>query len=428
MTRLADGSAVVYTPAAGFAGLDSFTYTITDGFSHYSTASVQITVAAVPHIIFWQSVLTHGRGVGEAALTIPDDNTFSEPRYGGIQRLLVAFDEPIAASSFLPASVVIAGNNANNLPVDLSSIVVTTSFRNGNTVGVIDFSQPLPDYARYLVRIQGVTDLSGNPLSGDNDRIMTALKGDASGDLQVDSSDSTAVRALTTGLINSANVAQVRADLTMDGQVNASDLSIVRAATNHDARAISNPIIASNQIVAGNTSSNLSVGLSATAAAAVINNVDTTGTIDLNRPLTNIYPVRIQDVINVVANLQVRDYNGAMSALSSNAYENHGVLSADLSVQQGRTAYLGNSSNFVRLPTDLNMLRLLNSIYYQSIARTYANYFDGGGPALALAGPASWEIDLQTLLSLKSGATPYKGIQLRNTPAALFDTVFIHWI
>jgi hypothetical protein len=37
-------TSVTYTPAAGFVGTDSFTYTITDGYGNYATATVTVTV------------------------------------------------------------------------------------------------------------------------------------------------------------------------------------------------------------------------------------------------------------------------------------------------------------------------------------------------------------------------------------------------
>lgn len=126
---------------------------------------VEWTVDTVhPRILSWASAGIHLRGVGEAALVIPDDNTFSEPRDAGVRRLLVTFSEAIHPASFTPAAVRIAGNGSNANPRDLSGIVITTSTRSDGMVGVIEFSTALPDYARYLVRIEGVTDLAGNTL------------------------------------------------------------------------------------------------------------------------------------------------------------------------------------------------------------------------------------------------------------------------
>jgi carbonic anhydrase/acetyltransferase-like protein (isoleucine patch superfamily) len=51
VTRLPDGSAVTYTPANKFAGTDSFTYTISDGFGGTATATVQVVVNPAPMTI-----------------------------------------------------------------------------------------------------------------------------------------------------------------------------------------------------------------------------------------------------------------------------------------------------------------------------------------------------------------------------------------
>ncbi|QIK63277.1 tandem-95 repeat protein [Leucobacter viscericola] len=48
VTIAADGKSVNYTPAAGFAGTDTFTYTITDKARHTSTATVTVNVVAAP--------------------------------------------------------------------------------------------------------------------------------------------------------------------------------------------------------------------------------------------------------------------------------------------------------------------------------------------------------------------------------------------
>ena len=221
-----DGSAVVTAAAGGKSG----------------TATV--TLATPPQILLWQSANDHARGVGEAALTIPDDGTFSEPRDGGLSQLLVTFSEAIAPASLGPAAVQIAANDAFNQPLDLSSIVVTTTFRGGNTVAVISFSTPLPDFARYLIRLVGVTDAAGNPLEGDNDRIVTALRGDTSGDLRVNVTDLSRINAQIIDPISVANPTQVRADISMDGRVNVTDLSRAWAYNGRDARFIADPTIA----------------------------------------------------------------------------------------------------------------------------------------------------------------------------------------
>lgn len=227
-----DGTAVVTAAAGGKSG----------------TASV--TLATPPQILLWQSANDHARGVGEAALIIPDDGTFSEPRDGGISRLLVTFNEAIDPASLGPAAVHLAANDAFGQSLDLSSIIVTTAFRSGNTVAVISFSTALPDFARYLIRLVGVTDAAGNPLEGDNDRILTALRGDTSGDLRVNVTDLSRINAQTSDPISASNPMQVRADVSMDGRVNVTDLSRAWAYNGRDARFIADPTISAPLFVA----------------------------------------------------------------------------------------------------------------------------------------------------------------------------------
>ena len=136
-----------------------------------------------------------------------------------------------------------AGRDANDVEIDLSSIAVTTDTRGDGTVGVITFAPALPDRARYAVRISGVTDLWARPLVGDNDRILTALCGDVSDDLRVNATDFSRVRSARTPLIDPGNVQQVRADVSVDGRVNAIDLSRIRARRGNNALSISDPAL-----------------------------------------------------------------------------------------------------------------------------------------------------------------------------------------
>ena len=195
-----------------------------------------------PTIVGWHSAADHGRGVGEALLEILDDDSFSESRGDGIGKLIVEFSEAIDPLSFTPASVEMAGMDANGDPVALSGVTIGTSLRNGDAEGEITFSPTLPDYARYAVKVSGVTDPTGNVLAGDADRILTALLGDTSGDLLVNVSDYSAVRGARTNLIVAANASEVRCDVTIDGRVNVADMSRIRPQIGKDATGISDPV------------------------------------------------------------------------------------------------------------------------------------------------------------------------------------------
>jgi len=201
-----------------------------------------------PLITGWSSAATHG-GVGEVLLTIPDDGTFSEPRNTGVRRLVVNFSEAVNPATFMAGSVQIAGHDINGNDLNLSGISIVTSLRNGNTEGVIDFSAALPNVARYVVRVQGVTDVAGNALAGDNDRIITALIGDATGDRRTNTTDLSLIWANRINPISPTNVNQVRSDVFTDGRVNTTDLSGAWG-NRADARFIPDPVLSLGMVAA----------------------------------------------------------------------------------------------------------------------------------------------------------------------------------
>jgi len=217
------------------------------------SATATVTVAVLPLILSWQSVETDTGGLGQVALTIsPEDGTWSEPRAGGIQELLVTFSNAISPATFTPAAVELAGNGPGGTTINLAGITVSTSLIANNTVGVIQFTPALPDAARYLVELVGVTDPSGDVLNGSNQCLMTALKGDANDDLQVTTADIAFVDLHYTNAVNPANVAQVRSDYDQNGQVNVNDLVELWNADRYDnASGIPDPVITSTNSPAG---------------------------------------------------------------------------------------------------------------------------------------------------------------------------------
>ncbi len=195
-----------------------------------------------PTIDAWYSAAQHGNGVGQVLLEMPDDGAFSDPRiHAVVNRLLIAFSEPIDPRGFTRDSVRIAGRDAGNLPVDLSETTITTQTDEQDTVGIIHFGPVLPDAARYLVRLEGVTDAAGNPLAGDNDRVFTALGGDANGDLRVNAIDLSYIWARRTNEIDGVSPEQTRADVTGDGRVNAIDLSATWPRRGSDMQDVGDP-------------------------------------------------------------------------------------------------------------------------------------------------------------------------------------------
>ncbi|MHC4698432.1 MAG: hypothetical protein ACYTFA_16995, partial [Planctomycetota bacterium] len=102
-----------------------------------------------------------------------------------------------------------------------------------------------PDYARYAIGIEGVVSADGDPLAGDSDRIMTALVGDVTGDLRVNSTDVGAIGSLASVIppvaFESDDPRHVRSDVDNDGTLSPSDVSAVLPLRGRDATGIDDP-------------------------------------------------------------------------------------------------------------------------------------------------------------------------------------------
>jgi len=173
-----------------------------------------------PSITSWTSAVDHGTA-GELALAILDDGTFCEPRAGGIATLVLEFSEGVDLSG---ATVVVADGQGS--PVDIGDTTATISNR-APGVGQILFSAALPDAARYSIRVEGVVDLGGHALAGDNDRTMVALVGDINGDGRVSSRDRRDLRDAYGSAGGDATYAIV-ADLNGDGRISSRDRRVLR--------------------------------------------------------------------------------------------------------------------------------------------------------------------------------------------------------
>jgi len=216
-----------------------------------------------PQIIGWSSVATHN-AAGEILLAISDDGTFVESR--GLGSLLIQFSEAVAPASLTAGSVQLTGLYADGSGVDLTGISISTFTRNGNTEGVIEFSPALPDSATYTVRIQGVTGLTGNPMAGDDDRIVTALLCDADGDARVSASDYIALKTAFASLVSSANAAT---DFDCSGTLDFGDLMALQGSMGYSM----SPAIAylgEQQVLAQSVGSSVEAEPEAAAIAAAV--------------------------------------------------------------------------------------------------------------------------------------------------------------
>lgn len=192
-------------------------------------------------IVDWKSLVTHGAS-NTIGLVVPSDATFSESRNGGVTKLRVSFSSPIDPNSVSASNVVKCGKDVNGQAVDLSGITVTTSVLSGDMAVDINFSPKLPNYARYRVRLNGVEDVDCNEITTNNERILTALFGDATGDRRVNANDIGGVRSLIgTSPIDPQVTNQIRSDVDNDDDIDQTDEDLVRGEVPKDARYIADP-------------------------------------------------------------------------------------------------------------------------------------------------------------------------------------------
>jgi len=199
-------------------------------------------------IVDWKSVVTHGAS-NTIGLVVGSDSTFSESRDDGIVKLRVSFSSPIDPATVSAGNVVICGNDVDSQGVDLSGITITTSVLSGDMGVDINFSPKLPNYARYRVRLDGVTDVACHTITTNNERILTALFGDITGDRRVNATDVGGARSLVPRYtIDPGITPEVRSDVDTDNDIDENfdppsdtDVEFVRDQVPKDARYIANP-------------------------------------------------------------------------------------------------------------------------------------------------------------------------------------------
>jgi uncharacterized repeat protein (TIGR01451 family) len=155
----ADGS-FAYTPAAGFAGVDSFTYHASDGRLISTPATVTVTVATLPP--------PPSDSTGPTVIGLERLGFHAQPTH-----LMVTFDEALAQSPSARASnfsLIAAGADGrfgtrDDVVISLKSAVLEAD---GRTI-MITTRRPLPLRHTYRLTIDGPTDLAGNRLDGDRD-------------------------------------------------------------------------------------------------------------------------------------------------------------------------------------------------------------------------------------------------------------------
>lgn len=193
-----------------------------------------------PAVALLESAATHG-AAGEGTLAISTASLYTEARAAGASRLLVQFVGQEAVLGLDgPVTLLLEGVSASGQAVDLSGIARSVNFRQPTGTFEIGFSPALPDNARYCLTFLNITDLAGNPLPAASSRVSFAtLKGDATGDARINSTDVGAVNSLVgANPINPADPNHLRADLDNNGRIDAADVQIALANRRKDVRFI----------------------------------------------------------------------------------------------------------------------------------------------------------------------------------------------
>ena len=195
---------------------------------HYD--NVAVTLSGAPprpeslRILAWEVVESHG-AAGDLATPAADDHVAAT--LDGIRRLRVAFTEAVDPATVGNRVVSIVGTLSGSLSAMVSSVALDAT---GSRM-TITLSDSLPDKDRYVVTIaSSVTTPEGVPLSGDRDRVLSALAGDINGSGTVSSSDIAALRAKVGSAVNSTTG---RFDVDLSGIITVVDLLAVRAFRGH---------------------------------------------------------------------------------------------------------------------------------------------------------------------------------------------------
>ncbi|MFM1822994.1 MAG: hypothetical protein RI967_1260, partial [Planctomycetota bacterium] len=193
-----------------------------------------------PSVVQWASV--QGSGGSQAALPLAAGKAVSEPRAGGLARLVATFSEPIDPATFDAVAISLAAFDATGSEVAVPATTVSASLTFGGTGAEILFEPALPAGLRYCVRIVGAADAAGNLLVASTARLDVAVVvGDATGDQRANATDFGAIATLLGVEVDRANPVEVRCDLDSDGTIDQTDLALAMAANGVDLRAAVNP-------------------------------------------------------------------------------------------------------------------------------------------------------------------------------------------
>lgn len=188
------------------------------GTSDWATAnptSASFVVAEPLRLVQAASRKIHN-GVGplDVLLTLdPGQPPTVEPRLRGPTEILLHFNKPIR-----PADGALEGNEVAVSVGAVTSLVIECS-----TITVSIAS--VPDRTWLALTLSGITDLSGNPLFGQNEVSVIAIAGDANNDAVTSTADLAQIKAAIGVPVGTQ---YAREDLNCDGSITTTDVALAK--------------------------------------------------------------------------------------------------------------------------------------------------------------------------------------------------------
>lgn len=192
--------------------------------------SIPIPYTATPpgvlSVTGWSSVNTHNATA--CALNVADDS-FIEPRQGGVRRVEVDFSEAISFSN-AAAAVTISGVNSSGAVTPTALGVTPVVSGSGTTKLVVTFTSggnaaALPDAAkwRFTLNPSAISAVSGSTFaaSANTTRVISGLKGDINSNGRVSGVDLSQMH--NSPVFNSALTKCLRSDVDGSGAINTAD-------------------------------------------------------------------------------------------------------------------------------------------------------------------------------------------------------------
>jgi VCBS repeat-containing protein len=179
------GSTLVYTPNRGAVGVDTFSYTVSDGRGHSDTADVQVNVLDVvaPKV---QNVRLH---YGAAQSFDIATNSRSVLPWSNVASISIVFSEGVQS---VPLGTALSLTRAGGTPVPVTLV----GFDAATRTGTWSIDAPIGiDRLTLRLAAVGVSDIAGNPMAADWVKSFGVLPGDYNGDGEVGDADVNAIKS-----------------------------------------------------------------------------------------------------------------------------------------------------------------------------------------------------------------------------------------